>query len=228
MTATHLSAADVARFLQDNPDFFTEHADIFADLRVPHPHQASAISLGQRQILTLRSRTRELERQLSGLVHNASGNERISTLLIDWCASLLSEDDPHRLPDLIVKGLAERFELPDIALRLWELPRLADDNPFVLPVSTALQTAMHERDQPWCGVPTDHEAASWLSQAPASLALLPLKTGTPSQTLGVLVLASSDATRFTSDMGTDFLKTIATLAAAALSRLAGPGHPQSA
>src|SRR5690554_4811968 len=125
MTATPLSAQDVARFLQDNPDFFTAHAKIFADLKVPHPHQAHVISLGERQILTLRARARDLEWQLSGLIQNATGNERISKLLIDWCATLLSEDNAERIPDLIVQGLSRLFDLPDIALRLWDLPESA-------------------------------------------------------------------------------------------------------
>ncbi|WP_157781317.1 DUF484 family protein, partial [Staphylococcus epidermidis] len=37
MTDTALTAQDVAAFLQDNPDFFVQHAEVFATLRVPHP-----------------------------------------------------------------------------------------------------------------------------------------------------------------------------------------------
>lgn len=228
MTATPFSADDVARFLQENPDFFTDHASLFADLRVPHPHQASAISLGERQILTLRARTRDLEWQLSGLIHNASGNERISKLLIDWCATLLAEDDAHRIPELIVHGLAHLFDLPDIALRLWDLPRLPSSSPAAQPVSATILNETLERTEPWCGPANGHEPAEWLPHPAASLALLPLKIGTPAQTIGLLVLGSPDAARFTTDMGTDFLQTIASLASAAVSRLAGPDAPQSA
>ncbi len=228
MTVPSLSAHDVARFLQDNPEFFTEHAGVFADIKVPHPHQAHAISLGERQILTLRARTRELEWQLSGLIQNATGNERISKLLIDWCASLLSEDDAHRVPDLLIQGLSRLFDLPDIALRLWNLPQLADQSAYSHDVSPAVQHDTENRDLPYCGPVNGHEAASWLSSTPASLALLPLKRGTPSRAIGLLILGSPDAKRFTEDMGTEFLQTIATLASASLSRLAGPDQPESA
>lgn len=228
MTATTLSAQDVARFLKDNPDFFTDHAGIFADLKVPHPHQARAISLGERQILTLRARARELEWQLSGLIQNASGNERISKLLIDWCASLLAENNAHRLPHLVVQGLSHVFDLPDIALRLWDFPESQALNTFTQDVSTAVQNDIHDREHPYCGPAEGHEPASWLGQTPESLALLPLKLGSPARTIGVLVLGSPDSTRFTSDMGTDFLQTIADLTSAALSRLAEPEQPESA
>src|SRR5690606_16453038 len=85
--APDLTAAAVARFLQQHPDFFTRHAEIFASLEVPHPHQARAISLGERQIMTLRERVRELEWRLAELSHNATGNESISRTITGWCRS---------------------------------------------------------------------------------------------------------------------------------------------
>lgn len=228
MTAPTLSAHDIARFLQDNPEFFTEHASVFADIKVPHPHQAHAISLGERQILTLRARTRELEWQLSGLIQNATGNERISKLLIDWCSSLLSEDDAHRLPELITQGLSRLFDLPDIALRVWDLSRIPQDSPYVTNVSPAVQQDTEERSVPYCGPANGHEASAWLHSTPESMALLPLKNGSPAQSIGLLVLGSPDAARFTEDMGTEFLQTIAALASAALSRLDDTAQPESA
>jgi uncharacterized protein YigA (DUF484 family) len=78
--------------------------------------------------------------------------------------------------------------------------------------------------EPFCGVNTGFEAVSWLPdpQAATSLALLPLRMGTAGSAtpaFGLLVLASPDAQRFNSTMGTDFLARIAELASAALSRL---------
>ena len=55
-----------------------------------------------------------------------------------------------------------------------------------------------------------------------SLALIPLRVGASTSgnpVFGLLVLASGDAQRFTSGMGTDFLSRIGELASAALSRL---------
>lgn len=79
MTDTAITAQDVADFLQENPGFFDDHADVFATLQVPHPHGSRAISLGERQILTLRERNRELEWRLNELVRNATANESIGT-----------------------------------------------------------------------------------------------------------------------------------------------------
>ena len=41
-----LTAQTVARFLQEHPEFFVQHAELFSTIEVPHPHQARAISLG--------------------------------------------------------------------------------------------------------------------------------------------------------------------------------------
>ncbi len=232
MTASQLTANDVAQFLKAHPDFFTQHAGLFADLRLPHPQQANTISLVERQIMTLRGRVRELQWQLSGLIDNATGNERISQLLIDWCASLLAEEQVQRLPDHITQGLALLFDLPDIALRLWDLPRIDTHSTAAQPIDEALLHDLTARHNPWCG-PADHPdvpegVLDWLSGSPASVALIPLSMGTPPHSIGMLVLGSSNATRFTEDMGTEFLQTIASLAGAALSRLAGPDAPQTA
>ncbi|KAG1399889.1 hypothetical protein G6F57_021567 [Rhizopus arrhizus] len=93
-------------------------------MQVPHPHGSRAISLGERQILTLRERNRELEWRLNELVRNATANESIGTHVAKWCSRLLSENDAQRVPGEIALGLAEQFELNHVALRLWNLSEL--------------------------------------------------------------------------------------------------------
>jgi uncharacterized protein YigA (DUF484 family) len=71
------------------------------------------------------------------------------------------------------------------------------------------------------GAGTGIEAVQWL-QAPAqaaSVALLPLRLRKEQTPFGLLVLASPDAQRFHSGMGTDFLEHLAELCSAALSAL---------
>lgn len=231
MAAPTPSADDIAQFLKNHPEFFMEHAAVFSGLRIPHPQQANTISLAERQIMTLREQLSALEWQLSGLLDHAAGNQRISELLIDWCAKLLAEDNPQRLPERITQGLALLFDLPDIALRLWQLPRLDACLQGHEPLQADLQHHLAELTLPWCGAAkdvTDERIVAWLPNEPASLALIPLALGTPAQSIGLLVLGSPDAARFTEDMGTEFLQTIATLASAALSRLSAPDAPQQA
>lgn len=227
MTQPTLAADDVALFLAENPEFFTEHAALFSNLKVPHPHESRAISLGERQILTLRTRAKNLEWQLSGLIQNATGNQRISKTLIDWCAHMLAEDDATRLPDHIVQGLSHLFGLPSVALRLWGFAKLTDPA-YCDGVTDSIKSWAATLDRPYCGPMDQHEAADWLATPPASLALIALRPNPDSPPFGLLVLGSDDASRFTSDMGTDFLETIRDLTSASLQRLSSPHLPQSA
>ncbi|HUG57982.1 MAG TPA: DUF484 family protein [Candidimonas sp.] len=227
MTTSSLSADDIAHFLKDHPSFFQEHAELFSNLRVPHPNETRAISLGERQILTLRARTKDLEWKLSGLVHNANGNEKISQTLTQWCCRMLAEDDAMQIPAHIVRSLGDLFDLPTIALRVWNLSRL-DDSEFTQDVTDSIRTYARDLTKPYCGPLNGQEAAEWLGTPPASLAIIALRPTGQTEPIGLLVLGSDDNDRFTSDMGTAFLDTINELASASLLRLQGPAAQEYA
>jgi hypothetical protein len=79
---------------------------------------------------------------------------------------------------------------------------------------------------PYCGLNSGFEAAKWLDDPAAamSVAMIPLRaetagSGATTGAFGMLVLASPDPTRYSADMGTEFLARIGELAGAALSRL---------
>ncbi len=225
MTDTSFTAQDIAAFLQDHPGFFDEHAEVFATLQVPHPHGSRAISLGERQILTLRERNRELEWRLQELVRNATANESIGTHVAKWCCRLLSEIDPQRVPGEIALGLAEQFDINHVALRLWNLSELPATG-YGEAVSEDVRTFTDSLKTPYCGTDTEFEAAGWLDSKPKSLALVPLRLEADGPAVGLLVLGSDDAERFTPDMGTTFLESIGQLASAALHRL-NPASPKA-
>lgn len=220
--ATMLTAEDIADYLRGNPAFFDENAEVFAEMTVPHPHEGRAISLGERQILTLRERMHALERRLATLTHNAKDSERIVAGIQEWSLALLAESDPAQLPELATGGLARIFDVPHSALRLWgckgNLGPASGDAAWSLPVSEDIELFAASLTKPYCGTDTGFEAVGWLGVTPASLALVPLRTPRGS-TIGLLILASDDAARFSPEMGTSFLTQIGALGGAALSRL---------
>src|SRR5690606_12855876 len=222
-------AEDVAQFLQSNPEFFQEHASLFANLRVPHPHETRAISLGERQIMTLRAKTKDLEWKLSGLIHNATGNEKISKTLMAWCCRMLAENDATQLPGHIVRSLGDLFDLQSIALRLWNLPAL-DNSEFNQDITDGIRQFARDLSTPYCGPLQDQEAAGWLGTPPASLAIVALRPADSTEPFGLLVLGSDHAERFTTDMATDFLSTINDWARASWCRARAPlqGSPAPA
>jgi uncharacterized protein YigA (DUF484 family) len=214
-----LTAQNVARFLQEHPEFFVQHAELFSTIEVPHPHQARAISLGERQILTLRERLKDFEFRLAELVRNAALNELTTDKLNRWCVRMLAEPVGARVPEQIAQGLTEQFNLQEVGMRLWGL-NLPEEG-IGEAVSDEVRDYANTLTTPYCGNDTKLAAASWLKTPPASFAILALRPAPTAPSFGLLVLGSDDAERFAPDMGRAFLQTVGILASAALSRLSG-------
>jgi uncharacterized protein len=216
----------IAKFLQENPEFFVQYAELFSTLEVPHPHQARTISLGERQIMTLRERLRDFEFRLADLVRNAALNEITTDKLNRWCVRMLAEQSAQRLPGEVALGLAEQFNLQEVALRVWGLDLPAEG--VGAPVAEEVHTYADALIKPYCGNDTSLTPVTWLHATPASFAILPLRPAVGDPAFGLLVLGSDDPERFAPDMGVAFLQTVCILASSALLRLKRPQEPASA
>ncbi|GAA4324593.1 DUF484 family protein [Pigmentiphaga soli] len=216
-----MDANAVAQYLRDHPDFFDQHADLFTSMRVPHPHEGRAISLSERQVLTLREKVRLMELRVAELVRAAAENEHISDRLLLWCRGLLKARAAAGLPDAVAGGLAEVFSVPLVALRIWAPCEGVAGEPWQADVSADAKAFADNLTAPYCGPNTGFEAAGWLDGEARSIALIALRVGAAPQAFGLLALASADADRFTPSMGTAFLSRIGELASASLSRLLG-------
>lgn len=153
------------------------------------------------------------------------GNENM--ILMDklhrWSCELWVTPPDH-LADSAVDNIRDLFQVPQVSLRLWSLKGEHAHAPYAQGVTEAVQTLATSLDRPYVGPNAGYEAVQWLaepSQA-ASLALLALRAAPGQPAFGLLVLASPDAQRFNSQMGTDLLERLAELAGAALSVLRAP------
>ena len=224
MTDTAFTAHDIAAFLQEHPGFFDEHAEVFATLQVPHPHGSRAISLGERQIMTLRERSRELEWRMNELVRNASASEhRRAHRQVVLPAAVGIRAAARAGRDRAGPGRTVR---PEPCRAAPVEPVRQPDNGYGEPVSADLRAFADSLKAPYCGTDTGFEAVAWLDAKPKSLALVPLRLEADGPSVGLLVLGSDDAERFSPDMGTTFLESIGQLASAALHRLE-PAAPKA-
>jgi uncharacterized protein YigA (DUF484 family) len=119
-----MNAQDVADYLQQHPEFFEEHAALFAALTVPHPHGGRAIPLAERQMITLREKNRALELKVAELMRYGQENDAIAERLARWTRLLLLQRSPRLLPETLTGSLEEIFAVPHVALAIWEA---ADD-----------------------------------------------------------------------------------------------------
>jgi uncharacterized protein len=218
---TQLDSDSIAEYLLDHPHFFEEHAELLGRIRLTSPLMGRAISLQERQMEILREKIKVQEMHVAEMLRHAQENEDISNKFQAWTRALLLARNDNDLPQALISQLQTIFDVPQVTLRLWNIDGRHEGQWFNMPASDETRTFVDGLSKPFCGANKDIDAAGWLEDPAAikSLALLPLRVGAAPQAFGLLVLGSADASRFTDDMGTDFLSRIAETASAALSCL---------
>jgi uncharacterized protein len=198
---------EVAQYLQDNPQFFEEHAEMLAQINLPHPHGGRTISLSERQLLALREKNKELEKKLREMISFARDNDALQHKVHEFVVALFAARDLATLQEMIPHLLRDIFAIPHTALHVWQ-----NDPP-----SAEVLAFADAQPQPVCLHHAAHDTAAWFGEHAAQLhsfAYLPLHAG--SETIGLLVLASEDKQRFYPEMGTVFLQRIAEAVSSAL------------
>ncbi|MFT3857745.1 MAG: DUF484 family protein [Aquabacterium sp.] len=228
MTLQGITEEEIANYLVHTPGFFERHAQLLASIQLTSPHGQRAVSLQERQMEMLRDKIKGLERRIMEMIRHSQENEAIAMRLHRWIHAVLLAHDDARLGEVIVSQLQHEFLIPQAAVRVWGteaqplregLAERLGDQPLLQSVSDDAKSFATSLSLPYCGLNAGFEASKWL-QDPASitsLALIPLHHG--EHAFGMLVLGSPDPTRYTADMGVDFLQQVGDIASAALARL---------
>jgi uncharacterized protein YigA (DUF484 family) len=235
-----MNEREVAEYLLANPDFFAQHAEMLATIRLANPHGKAAVSLQERQMDMLRDKNKHLERRLAELLRYGHENDSIAAKFNRWTTRVMAERDAYALPRTVTGGLTEVFDVPRAALRVWDVAEPYTHAEFARQVGEELRIFANSLATPYCGANTGFEAAQWLAPAAStaaddasaaadgdaamtqSVALLALRDphgAEGASAFGLLVMGSPDPRRFHDGMATDFLTRIGALASAALSRL---------
>lgn len=202
-----MKAEDVANYLQSHPQFFEDHTALLAEINLPHPHGGRTISLSERQLLALRGRVKDLERQLRELIEFAKENDALQLKVHQFGCAMFGPYDRAALQSLVTHNLRDLFAIPHCALHLWR-----DEPP-----SAEVLAFADEHPQPVCTHHAIADTQTWFGESGQhlrSFAYLPLRAN--GQTIGLLVLASEDKQRFYPEMGTLFLQRIAETLGSAL------------
>jgi len=123
-----------------------------------------------------------------------------------------------------VEELSHEFLIPQAAVRVWSTAErpLRDglaDLACTRDVSDDIKSFANSLTQPYCGINSNFEAAKWLDESHTitSLTMIPLRHD--DACFGLLVLGSPDPTRYTAEMGVEFLEQLGDITGAALARL---------
>jgi len=212
-----MKADEVVRYLQDNPGFFEDYAELLAQIYIPHPHGGRAIPIAERQILTLREKSRMLEGKLSELIQFGEENDAIGEKMHRLCLALFPAVDLQAMLQALYYNLREDFAVPHAALRFW---RGTGEGTEFATAGDELRQYAGGLERPFCGADANPEVLSWFGDTAAqlrSVACMPLRDG-GGECFGMLVFASEDPKRFYAEMGTLYLKRLGELLSAALQR----------
>jgi uncharacterized protein YigA (DUF484 family) len=215
---------EIADYLKNNPAFFEQYADLMAQIFVPHPHGGRAVSLAERQMLTLREKNRQTEKKLAELIAFGEENDQISEKVHRLSVALIAAETFQAVIHLLNFHLRDDFAVPHVALRLWDKPAEIDDLPEFAAVSEELQVFAETLTRPYCGSTAGFGTASWFGDhAPhiRSQALIALRNG--GGTVGLIALGSEEAQRFYAEMGTLYLERLGEMVSAALARVTKSG-----
>jgi uncharacterized protein YigA (DUF484 family) len=228
-----ITETDIANYLANTPAFFERNADLLASIQLTSPHGQRAVSLQQRQMEMLRDKIKGLEQKIMEMIRHGQENVAIADRLHRFTRAILLADNPAELPEVLLGSLQHEFMIPQAALRLWGADPAFAALGFTQGASDDIRSFARSLSAPYCGLNAGFEPVGWLGDAASvmSVALIPLRSGDDqgiagtggrvgaAEVVGLLVLGSPDPTRYSVEMGTEFLTRIGEVASAGLTRL---------
>jgi hypothetical protein len=215
----------VAQYLQHNADFFERHPQLLARMRVPHPRNASTVSLIERQVEVLRQRYESQEQKLAEFVRVARANNVLAEKIHRFTRRLLKTGTRAEAITQIEASLREDFDTfhAVLVLPVSGEPIMPDADRFVRTVASEDPNyrsfeSLFASAKPRCGQIRDSQRDFLFGSESVeigSVALIPL-AGAPAR--GLLALGSVDRDRFHPGMSTEFLLRMGELIGDALAR----------
>jgi hypothetical protein len=203
------TAEQIAAYLDKHPEFFEEHPDLLAGLRLSHT-SGKAVSLIERQVQLLREQNESLKSRLMELVNVARDNDRLSSRMHQMTLDLLQAASLVELLDKLEDHLRNEFKADAVALRLAGLDetRQRDSGVETLLIDAGTKALFPTSlcdGKPQCGRLKQQQLEFLFGgQAPdiESAAVIPLGDHGHD---GLLAIGSREVNRFNPCMGTLFL-----------------------
>lgn len=214
-----LTSEQVAEYLRQNPGFYEQNADLLVNLQIPHPHGGRAVSIGERQLVAVREKTRLLEDKLHELIRFGEENDQLGEKVHRLACRLLAVTGLDAVLDTVYLDLLDQFAVPHVAVRLWGAAERNPETKEFVGIPAEMREFVEKMSAPYCGHHAVYDSQAWFGETGAQLksfAFVALRSG--ESCFGVLALASEEAQRFYPEMGTLYLARIGDLLGHALGR----------
>ena len=209
-----MNSEDIATYLKEHPEFFEQYAEMMSQINIPHPHGGRTIPISERQILTLRERSKQLESKLREIIQFGEENDAVSEKIHKISLALLRARDAHSAVQAVLKHLHDDFAVPHVVMRLWR--GAPGELPEFQAVSETTRNFAVTLTAPDCSAEPAADTVSLFGEAASvlnSYAYIPLRDG---DTFGLLALASEESRRYYAGMGTVYLSRLGDLIGCAL------------
>jgi len=207
VTMPELSASQVARYLQQHPEFFNGHLDLLEQISIPHP-SGNAVSLISKQLEIFRERHQDLENQLTTLIDIARDNDTAFLRMHKLTLALLDASNLQELLENLETVLTNYFYTDFFILRITR----PDPGPNISNLFVAADADMFKpfakelaSDAPSCLRPSLIQARALFGDRAAevkSCAIIPMAF---TELEGLLAIGSNDENRFHQGLGNLFL-----------------------
>lgn len=214
-----LSADQVAEYLAQHPDFFTEHTWLLEKLYVPH-QRGTTVSLVERQTSLLRERNQQLHGHMAELIDAAKYNDVQFDKTKRMVLALLEAATLDDVAVAIEESLCRDFYGDETELLLFSEKALKSNGIRTLArAEDSLVQPLIETNLPSCGQLSEAMNRFLFQDRSVkvqSAAVVPLVKG---ETLGLLAIGSHDANYFQSSQGTLFLSYVGEVLSRVLFRI---------
>ena len=209
-----LDAADLAAFLKDNPDIFQQRPELLELVTLSDPRGAA--SLLERQIGVLKTRLAQQKSSHSELFEVARENEQISDNFSEIVYQMIGFTTLTEFATTFPDALRNIFSIDEVSFKTVQgVERKADDKQAY---DDAIRRLVKQRavcDNRW----PSSIMTLFFTDDIKSGALIPMRSKDSESPLGILALGSSDANRYTHDLGTAHLDKLGLMSGICLSRL---------
>jgi len=226
-----LSADQVAAYLRDHPDFFSEQDELLSQLKLPH-ESGNAISLMERQVTVLREQGIEARQKLNNLLENARNNDQLFDTTRNLVLALLRAKDITEIASVTQDQLANQANIDACEIILIEQPQL-NTSPATRTESEATLRAdfadVFRLKRTHCG-PMDSKQIDYLFPGTEttikSTAICPVMNN--SDVLALLAFGNKEDNYFNVNLDTLFIDFIGRVVGAVLDRELGEEKKESA
>ena len=189
-----IDAEQVAAYLLENPDFFSQFPQIVEKIVIPHAHKGS-VSLVELQSEQLRKKVRSLSHKLNQLISIAKQNEAIYRVYADLNLRILKSTNIDDLTFILEEVIQENLQLASVTLKPFKGAHALPEIQQRLFIEKRFKIQKF-----FFGRLSDHERKLLFADQEANSVAL-LLIGDLGE-LGILAIGSKDSGHFNPDMDT--------------------------